>query len=1194
MNNSNENEGSYSTDDVRSSSESSHANKKFCDDSKIECPCHNFTSLSKIVDILSSEDRTDSMIKWLNGTTDQIAIRQKKLLSCGKRFQCRYRYGTSFAILRAIRDACVPFQLRPSTTTKSKDTKTENISYENSFPPLQKHLNMLMPSSTQNNESESSFTAAGDVKQSAAIINTLQTRKKKPKRRIRPQLITEITAATTTTKTTNTSSTSSIWGQSKGIDPPNESRGVYTSRESIVTPEKTTIVEVALKSPTKVSSTTAEETTEKMNRLVNIYVALIENMLVPSTPLEIHLLLELLLIDVNSCSQQNNQRQQKHAVQSSNDNRCNDSKGSILFFHTIFFCSDRCIQFSINVLTKLQKGLLQRLSPFLIKSLLRNKSFTRRCPAVAKNLNIFLGTIPVTEYTPQTSESITGTHAIFNLPFEPDRDSRNNWKGAVEIAMYQNREMSRDAFLSQLRFFMTAKSKVFLPEEVDKVQETAQYEARKMINNVSPHNLMWFAEFFCDLLLQVGLAPVEEMDQDLLKIVADDRDKLQKLHRRFSKKSPSRTIRTGFASTTTTTARKRNNNNNTKNCKECTNSPFQEALSLYFPGYQKYFFIFLHSVNSYNFGTHLLHQIGKKTADLISNQSPSGLEKRTMDLALLARFLGFLVFSPNWHEENINWNKLKPCICSYDCGLNLLESIGLPLSKIIQEAWDGGYTFLIVPWVTELLKMSKWDSISQSSMTFRQILANLRLIQSGTSSVENIASGSSMQLISFHIETFFNETLSLPKLTSLPDATISRFYQVIPDSLDNHEIRLSTTAIYACSPYMEDLCDIIIHLDSSTRQLEKTRNTKQKKLRLSIVSTTGIKARSHLGVESPSPLRSGSEKIFPCDNTLEGKRLRTQNKLTEGFFHQHRSLKGICDFTVEQTIKNLSIEEINVFVMKAFGEHNVGVKLTEREIEEIQFRAFQLSQDFLRNKLNDKLKKCLELFAPPDAQSRVISIAVNLSTDRGMNCSQVMIRGLISSSSTIMLRELEKRTETPRCKKVETIQIEDAIEAAILSIRNLHNSFPSSTDSKNKISLIEEALDCVEKVTTCINIPGEKLLRRFFEQILDLDRVAESVIQQTIQSNATESWIMLCTLFRLLSHLGLISVYWRTNISNFFGEDHVHLFINRELPTPSEKYIIFEQLAELLERRKYSRILVKKERDESIFVGIIDPVTIQF
>ena len=1287
-------------DDVRSSVEIGNTNKKYHDDKKIECPCHNFTALSKIVDILSSKDRTptDECINWLNGSTDEIAIRDRKVLSCGKRFQCRYRYGTSFAILRAIRDACAPFQLRSSTiplatSTSMMTTTTMTIrpaskeikpvvSYDHSFPPLEKHpgvSNILIPPSPKKSQSDSPFAATGDVEQSDLVINTLQTRKKKPKRRIQPQLVVAaattvssdtsnsiweskdtnrqiknsegdvshqstavtqeeiaptkssvnntkgdveqsamvintlqtrkkkpkqrirpqlvvVAATTATTATVSSDTPNSIW-ESKDTNRPNESSEANVSHQSIeVTHEKIT--------PTKSSVNHTEERIERMDRLLDIYVALIKNMLVPSTILEIHLLLELLSIDVNSKNPREQDLQQKQQQESSKDNDTNDSKGSILFFQPIFSCPDQCIQFSKSALTKLQKGLLQRLSPFLIKSLLDDESFTRRCPAIAENLKISLGKIPATEYTPPTPESIRGTHAMFNLPFEPDRDSRNNFKTTAEIAMYQNREVSRDAFLSQLRLFMTAKSKVFLPEQVDKVRESAQYESRKIIYSISSHNLMWFAQFFCDLLLQVGHSPVEEMDQELLKIVADDRDKLQKLHQRFSKKNPSRSsqTRTGFtASTTTTTGRRRNNSNNTKNSKARTDSPLQEALSSYFPGYQEFFFIFLYSVNSYNFGMHLLQQIAKKTCDLILNQSPSGFEKRTMDLALLARFLGFLVFSPNWHEENIDGNKLKPFICSYDSGLKLLESIGLPVSKIVQEALEGGYTFLVVPWVTELLKMSKWDTISQSSMTFRQILANLRLIQSITSSDENMASGSSMQLVSFHLETFFNETFSLPKLTSLPDATLPRLSRVIPDSLDNQKIRLSTAAIYASSPYMEDLSDMIMHSNSSTRQPVKTPSTKPKKLRPSIVSTTvGIEARSYLGVESPSfgnatsPLRNRSWLGLPSDNTLDGKRLHTLNKLTEGFFHQHRDLKEICDFTVEQTIKTLSIKEINVFVMNAFEEHSIGVESTGREIEDTQFRAFQLSQDFLRNKLRDKLEKSLELFCPPNAQHRVIGIAVNLSTDRGMNSSQVAIRDLVFSSTKIILKELESKTKAPNCKKDERKQTEDAIEACTSSIRNLQNTFLSTPDSNSKIGLIQEALNCVEVLTKLYNIPSEKLLRDFFVLIIDLDGVAESIIREAIQSDTSESWIMLVTLFRLLSSLSLISGYWRTSIPDLFGEDYIHLLSNCEPQSPNEKKMLLEQLAELTERRKSSYIIGKKENNRSTYVGIIDPVAIQF
>ena len=589
-------------------------------------------------------------------------------------------------------------------------------------------------------------------------------------------------------------------------------------------------------------------------------------------------------------------------------------------------------------------------------------------------------------------------------------------------------------------------------------------------------------------------------------------------------------------------------------------------------------------------------------SDMISNHSLSGLEKRMLELALLGRFLGFLVFSPNWQEEGIDLNKLKPCICSLDHGLNLLESIGLPLPKIVQEAWDGGYIFLAIPWVTELLKMSKWDSISQSSMNYRQILANLRLVHSYTSQPspeENTRDGPHLQLLSFHLETFFNDTFSLPKLTSLPDATIARNPQTNPDSLDNQKIELSTAAIYSSSPYMEDLCDMITNMTK-----KKTRHEIKRKLRPSIVSTTvGTEAQSYLGADLPrekvmSPLSKAACKGSPLDKSAYGKKIHAQNKLTEGFFHQHRDLKEICDFAVDQTLKTLLVDEIHVFVVQAADELNIGIESTETEIEEMEMRAFQSSRGLLRNKLTKKLTKSLELFSHPGMQKRVIDVATKLSTVRGMESSQYIVRGLISSSTKIVLKYSENNKNTPESKKQEIkTEIDHAIEAATSSIRNLQNDLCKVEDSETSTRLIEEALACVETVTKSVLIPRENLLREFFDCILDLEPIAESIITQVLEFDTPEMWITFCAFFRLLEHLALISGYWRSRISNLFGEDFFIFIKKSKLPSPRERKIMLDQLTRSRTDKTNSSNTgkcIKNDRAKSIYRRIMEPIAIQF
>ena len=1280
--------------------------------SRIECPCHNYTALSKIVDVISSGDRsrTDSMIKWLNGDTDMVAVRQKKLLTCGKRFKCRFRYGTSFAILRAIRDASAPFQTASATTgddtsptplkenarnnsvsleleAPNLEEKSRSISYDQSFPPLSQHpgiSNILIPPSGKRHDRRITNDSE-KLPGTTLIVNTLKGRKKKPKKRVQTQL-TEASISTIPSSLFNDAPIQKVFDpQSKSdgskrhhieIDKKDMKVLVFASSEAtrvVNTLEETKIISkrvqpqrILVKAPSSSSLTrdspnpsrnksfeaantdelkfpdqnhTAESertdqvktrrkssnevpdaAIEPIDRLVDIYIALMKNMLIPSTPLEIHFLLELLLIDTDANPSYSGERSQGNISKQSHRNKDENDQtsvtasvttsatASVLFFQSILYSPERCIEFAQKVITRFLKGIIQRLSPFLIKSLLRDSVFVRRCPTLAKHLNNFLlETTTTIELTPPTSESITGTHAIFALPFEPDRDSRHNFKTQAEISMYQNRELTRDAFLSQLRVFITAKSKVFLPREVDKVRETAQYESRKVISNILPHNMLWFAQFFCELLLQVGLAPVEEMDQELLKIVADDRDKLQKLHKRFFKKNHSRPSqsRAGFGTSTKIghrNERYRNFNESNRNeIKASTVSALQEALP-YFPGYQEFFLIFLYSVNCYTFGVHLLHQVVRKTSHMISNHTLPGLEKRTLDLGLLARFLGCLIFSPNWHEESIDLNKLKPLVHSLDHGLDLLGAIGLSVSKLVQESWDGGYTFLVIPWVTELLKMSKWDSISQSSMNFRQILANLRFIQcmaSLSSTKEYTACGSKMQQVFFHLETFFNEIFSLPKLTSLPDATLVSHSHENQNTLDNHKIGLSKASIYASSPYMEDLCDMIMLSKKMIRRDMKNPSAKPKKLKPSVVSTIiDTEARSYLGVESPrgkviSTLSNSNQTEPLVDNSVHGKKMHTKNKLTEGFFHQHRDLKEICDFVVQQTLKSLSLEEVGTFVIKASEEFSIGTQSTEAEIEEMQARAFEESQRFLRNKLVKALMKSLELFYGTVVQQRVIDVATNLSTDRGMETSHDILRDLIlSSTKTVLKQAKDTSTATNHTHDKSKINIDQATESATESIRNLTEKY-SLFDENANIKLVEKALANLELVTKSVLIPSETILRDFFKGILGLTPIAQSVIGRVTQCSKPESWVTLCTFFRLLKHLALVSGYWRNRINSLFGSNLVNLISHCEIPSSSEKEKILEELKGIAER-KTSSVTLDSDEEESKCEGIIDPKTLHF
>ncbi|KAG7347126.1 hypothetical protein IV203_006195 [Nitzschia inconspicua] len=1099
---------------------------------RVICPCKDFAALAKIVDILSSGDRTRSIIDWLNGDSDRVAIAEQKLLSCGKRYQCRYRYGTSFAILNAIEVATAPF-LQDFTPTsgcnlestlsprdiKSRQQNTNDSSspldYDTAFPPLHGQKlhpaasNILVPPKTAKNSTTESqgndcFDHFSVISTTSATINTLSTQKKKSKVRIKPQKI-----------ASESNPTLGFGSTEKPIEsdatPVTSLPTIVCTNFSDLSEKRQELPTPARNDSTKLAAAVVPD--DHVDRLVDIYTALIRNMLVPSTPAQIQLLLQMLFVDTSISKQQSPS--------------CSNGDGVAVFFQPIFSTPQRCILFAQKALMQLQAlGFLQRLSPHILKPLVQNEIFCSLCPSIAADLYRHLEDTKMEH--DHSSHAVT-THAIFSLPFEHDRDSRHNYKTQSEIALYRNREESRDAFLSQLRTFMTAKSRAFLSRDVDRIRATTQQESRRIIETISNVNMVWFAQFFCELLLQVGLSPVEEMDQDLLSFVNYDKDRLQKLHSRMHGKGS--TSRKGMFGGT------RNGQRSNHKNPSLQSTPFIEALHE-FPGYQEFFFLFVDAADSYKLNMHLSNQLAKKIQEFIASRSSIGLEKRMMDLLLLGRFLGYLIFSSHWHGEVVDWSKLKPVAICPDQGLKQLESVGLDLAKFVRDAWIGRYTLLAIPCVSEILKMTKWDSLTQTSRIFRQLLADLRWIQQAVLAPSR--SNENLQIVSSHLETLFHGTVTLPKLTSLPSSTLSNQSRINEksDSLDVQKFVFSSVAVNASSSSMEALSDMIMEWRKpKCKGSESTKSKVVKKLRPSVV-TPGAQMHSSLGVESPVakiPLPNGTNQFEEV--TPDGKRRGAQSRLEDAFFHQHRPLKEICNFIVDQALKNLSAEEFKAFASQAVAEKNVEIGPSDDADEKTHERGVELSRKWLRTFLETKLLTTLRILTPPDVDDKIIEIAVKLSADRGMKSCEMMLSSTVANVIYATRKETDISVQSRQKERIGAmLDIDVLVVDATTSITRLRNDF-SMTKREENLSLIAESFRLVTMLAESVLIPSDHLLRDFFAAVITLDQVAVLVVESALQFSSDVTWETFLSFLRLISALSLISLYGSKSIKTLFDSD---------------------------------------------------------
>lgn len=678
------------------------------DDDRIECPCQKYASMSKLIEALESSSEQEEeeshimqgLLDWLNGTTDAIALANDQRLSCGKRSRCRFRFGTSFAILNAIRDACRPY-LEPgslgsllicnnanannsnnannsyhfsgneSSPASSKASEqpppaADAVSYDEAFPTLlggnDKHkaeanasANAFQPSTTtasaiphpaaanilvprkkptaaprhpakaattvnvpggavvvvpkdketlgclsfaphletasrlvpprmNNKKHPNDPTPAANININSNIHILVPDKKtsnpkkhtteirnapavKKPKRRIRPQLANpnhnhpaasisnsvwgEQQQQQQSVSSSSSSSTTLMFGSGthRGgniASLPSEEPLTLGRKVPLILPEPILLDDTTITGPTtptktkqvEETATTKSATTDivvvdaiesksskaehiMMTRMVDIYIALITNHLIPSTALELHLLIRLLTVSLL----QETQTTTTLPLSQTTTTTTEPDENTPAFFASIFSSPQRCRSFAVLGLSRLGV-ILRNLGLPLVQALVHCEPFCTQLPEIAKELESVLKDYITrglrTEYP---TDAVTGTHAILSLPFEHDRDSRHNYRTQQEVQIYKNREESRDAFLYQLRAFMNVRGKVLRPQEADRALQRIQLESRNVMNGLLPVNMVWFAQFFCELLLQIGLAPMEETDQELLNIAG--KEKLQ-------------------------------------------------------------------------------------------------------------------------------------------------------------------------------------------------------------------------------------------------------------------------------------------------------------------------------------------------------------------------------------------------------------------------------------------------------------------------------------------------------------------------------------------------------------------------------------------------------------------------------------------------------------------------------------------
>lgn len=1001
------------------------------------CPCQQFQSddetiLSSAVEL---DVKADALIKWLAGSAEENNKINNVDDDSETTYRCAKRLRASITILNAIRDACRPF-LETTTVTPDANTETNktvstakkqqpdnnqsSATYEDSFPPLsftsdataapptllvgrkkkKNQKNSVQPHSQEqsalnqvNVTYEYSFPPIS-LAPGAAAPTVLVGRKKKKnvQQKGNTHHVSKVNLNADKTippkEMIINISEDSTNGKSSALKDGN--MAPLKVQQSKTTMTGSPLTELDQLRITDQTSKCKPIEKEKLQRLAAIYCAILKSHLAPFVLLELHLLMRLISLS--------------DTVEKSQSRPINN-KTYVLA--SIFRSEACCIYFVSQALVSLE-GMINSMGYEIIKMFVVLPALQQHCPTLVAAMKDTINRDKATLIF-ETGQKALGSDSKtphLTLPFDYERDSRHNYRSLDLSRLFKEREELRDSFLYQLRAFQEVRGKLMGNEESDNIVNSIKKEARDMMKNISPGNIDWFANLFRDLLLQIGLLPVGETDSEVLRHVTDKK-RLQKLHMRFTSKSgqKSKSIR--------------------KLSLDQKGASFNEdGPEQSFQGHQEFFLMVLQAGDSYKFNTHLKRRLAQSISEMSNANETKGLCLHIAKLQLLAKFLGLLVFSPNWGLSN-------------EGGFDVSDANSLPpldLKMQITNAWTDHRLVVVIPWVVKFLDMMRWDASSKKLPYYLHVFALLRTINLRCSSGTSHHLQNNMLMLHLQLDALFHDVVGLVATQNLPAAKLPLRSATIPSDssvatsqafnqpkslvFDPMPLWFSKQFLNSSIPYFEDLFQLLSDLTSNNI---RSGNSCTKKVRPRSISlgalNSGQKYVSRIslsGDASPSPW-SNSRPGTPADKH------GIKERLIDSFFHQHKVLQELCEVIVDRVIKNASHKIKLSCIQPIFDKggtnyeeyFNTSSKMSlgdyKKLLESLSDDCKAAGDKLVRDSFSQTIKGALTLLAPPDTDSDVLEIASSLASSHAIKLGEQIVRSAVSDEKNKLSEEFVRK-----------------------------------------------------------------------------------------------------------------------------------------------------------------------------------------
>ena len=435
-----------------------------------------------------------------------------------------------------------------------------------------------------------------------------------------------------------------------------------------------------------------------------------------------------------------------------------------------------------------------------------------------------------------------------------------------------------------------------------------------------------------------------------------------------------------------------------------------------FPGYQEFFWLFLSSCDSYQLSTHLSRRIAHKLLEMSTENYSNMLSKVVPKTIILAKFLGFLLFSPFWgnltmnkmdKDTRVQANSVQPLIC---------------IKSIIERAIANHNLITVVPWICEFIGMSKWDSFQhiESTHYFESMILLQRLLFETKKKLKHkhLEFRTNTMLVFVMIERVFDDCdwNSLPSMAKSEKSLVLNWNdQVLHKNSDYNYFPIDEKLLFDLVPSLEELKKALL-----CHQESLPNSSDIKKMRPHVVSYS---EQSSSTVFPPSPLRRTTKR-----NELSTES-SIKDRLAAAFFHQHSDLQKIADFVADTCVRNFSksmvqffineVIESELIVFESEGIHKLSV--LDPGSEKFDFAVWSSTMGKIKEIAKEKAKKALRCSLEKDINTTMFVLVTNVDELVKDVATKLTIQHAIKKAD-FLVESLVNRTETKRMleKKVKS------------------------------------------------------------------------------------------------------------------------------------------------------------------------------